>query len=300
MNQNFWGKAHRTLRIMLIVCVPLWLFVLLVAVIHWSADLQAGSLADWVGSIGSIFALIGAAYFPIWHMQRAERRKAEVLRASIGDLARDVIDKLWLLSNCFASPIKEKEWMSQYLQNHRDTDFDTVLDQLDQFSISDLPSGGARAIGAIRDAVVYAKRTVALLPQWIESGFSHPEVVRALRSKRDYASLVCHFAQVKIEADTMLHVKAGKQLEAGEVIPEPIMIRGVRVYCRYCVKQTDIQAGLPAYAVAIQLVAPFGPPQSLLLYRAQDGWTDKESLWMHINATAERIIDGWAEDPRIL
>ncbi|NIM30596.1 MAG: hypothetical protein GTN60_04640 [Pseudomonas stutzeri] len=294
-----WDKTYKTALILIVLGVPLWSLVLLFALLQRIGNLSSGELAAWVSAIGSILALAGAAYLPIWHVERADAKRRAEVKASLTEVFRGIYDDIWLLTNCFASPIREQQWMSEYIQNRRGSDFETFDKQLDLFSVNDLPIGGAAFLSALRETIAVSKRTVEKIPGWIELGFSHPEDIQALRVKRDLLDIACMRYGVVVDPKELLHMTAGKAAEAAVLIPAPYYIQGVKVYRLYCVTDDDKAAQKAASAVAIRLVGPYGKPAGTIIEQSRFGWTTQEELEQFIRVIASQMIASWDHDPRI-
>lgn len=255
--------------------------------------------ASWVQAIGSIAAIGAAAYLPLWHLERAERKRQSTLRGILRVLIENTLDKLWLLTNNFLDPLREKAWMLEYLRNHRDADLYAITIALDQIPIADLTPEDALRLGALREAVSFGVKTIGCLTGWIEEGYSDPEVVQTLRVKRSLLSLArAGLYSADQQMPERPHVEHGIKREQKIVQPEPLHHRGVRVYRRFCCREDEIAKGLPPYAVVIQIVTPWAPPHSVSMERNEYGWTTSHELDEMIVSMADRMINSWEHDPR--
>ncbi|WP_165674714.1 hypothetical protein [Metapseudomonas otitidis] len=253
----------------------------------------------WVQAVGAIISIWGAAFFPVWHLQKAEERRQASARAALGVVMRKTYDKLWLLTNCFAHPIREKYWMAEYLRNHCNTAFNELSASIDHVPMGELPPNEVVSLGYLRDSVAFALQVVSMMPEWVANEYSHPDVVRSLRAKRDILGLALNrYYADPLQCDIPQHIQYGSKLELQMIEAEPVLHREVWIYRRFCIREDEVAAGVPPYAVVIQAVAPFGKPHSVCIHRDKEGWSSMSELNERILSISDEMIDSWDYDPR--
>lgn len=299
MKASYWMKAEKFLRALLLIFIPAWLLLMLVCVIYSIKPLSPSDLSGWVQAIGSIFGLVGAAFFPVWHADRADQRRKREAQSALEVIVTKAISDLWLLTNCLSDPVREKSGMIEYLRNHRDSDFSTTQINLGVFSAADLSPGALKVLKSLQEAIDVANKAVAALPVWIKAGHSNPDLLISLRGKRDLLMLLWGtYSDKAMDVQTMPHVGYGQRSEKANLRPAPILHRDVRIHCCYCTREQDVSSGLMPYAILIQVVAPYGEPHSALFYRDKYGWKDKPEVRAFVIAQADAMIASWEHDPR--
>ena len=299
MSRSFWEKTDKALSCLLPIFIPLWLLLMVVLGIKLAKDLNSTELAGWVQAIGSIFGLAGAAFFPVWHADRAEQRRKRDAQSALAVIVSKVISDLWLLTNCLADPVREKDWMIEYLRNHRDSDFSTSQLELEMFSAADLSPGAFGVLKALREAVDVANKAVKEFPSWIDAGHSHPDLVQSLRGKRDLLMLLwATYSGKPVDKSSAVHIGVGQRLERANLRPAPKLHRDVRIHCCYCTREQDVRLGLMPYAILIQVIAPYGKPCSTLFYREKHGWKNLREIDAFVISTTDAVINSWEHDPR--
>ncbi|MNZ52432.1 hypothetical protein D3C78_702780 [compost metagenome] len=243
-------------------------------------------------AFGSILAIAGAAAFPYLHSRKVEKDKQDNFLEILSELADEASEELWLLINCFYRPDKEVFLMRQYLGNGRAHNWPGLLEAVEQVRIIDLQPNKARDVGKIRNAVSYGAFVAEELSKWMTEGQSHPEVVEALRAKRDLLDFLRNFLPAsKRDPKDCWAREVGRisEVEKRSTL-EPFNYAGVKVYRRFA------WASQEAYApdkVFVQLVFPYGeqfPP--LIEVPNSDGWKSVKQADMAARHHAAVVIEG--------
>lgn len=233
-----------------------WLFVGSIGYFTKSGWLPSDS-SGWAQAIGAVIAIVAASLFPIWHSDVAAVRKQNSLLGVLRVLSDEAMEHLWLLSNNFIHPHKEQRMMGDYIFHKRDQDWHGLLDAINKMPISELPPSSAKALGSLRDAVAYGLGVAGDIPKWVERGYSQPDMVIALRAKRDLLALhrnsLPHVDGVSVLGKVNAQIR-GETEETNRPFPEPYSLHGVKVFRRYV---WDNDAATVPIAVYIQCLFPY-------------------------------------------
>ncbi|QUE91166.1 hypothetical protein KBP52_01560 [Pseudomonas sp. SCA2728.1_7] len=199
--------------------------------------LNSSEIASWVQAFGSVAAIIVAAYFPVWHgrkeLQRRHQSLAEILRV----LSDDATESLHLLASAFACPHREKKEMMRYETFHRGRDWQALTDQLSQIPVSELTPQLARDLSYVKDAVEFGSFVAAQIPEWMRAGgYSRPDVVRVLRTKRDLVGVIRSRLPVPLGVESPELSQAQLATQVSEMKRpnfEPLAFDDAEVYRRY-------------------------------------------------------------------
>lgn len=222
---------------------------------------NSGELASWVQAVGSILAIVAAAYIPFWHAKVASARRLQTLLGIMGVIADDSMESLWTLTNVFYQPEKEESNMFAYQGFHKGRDWQKLLNQLDQIPLAELSPAAARSLSILKDSVSFGAYVASLIPKWIErGGHSQSDVVQVLRGKRDLLGLIRQDLP-RVLGSVVPHAQTvGSNAELKRPPLEPISIDDAKIYRRY-VWPSD-NSSLPEY-VYIHGIYPyvhdFGP-----------------------------------------
>lgn len=246
--------------------------------------------ANWVQAIGSIIAIVAAGYFPIWHSKVERKNHQQRLLELMRVLSDDSAEALWLLSNSFVMPEFEVEWMRQYLQNHRDRDWEPLLNGLSQVPVAEIPPERVSELGRIRDAVQFGASVATMLPKWIDEGSSHPKVLETLRAKRDLLMLIrgglpSPSGVVERQVDAQQRGQRHEQFVGADSISD------FSVYKRFHYYRCE--PGQVPDCVQVQIVAPYGDshPTTFVIEAPEGGWIDIYHAQREIRARAQDCID---------
>ncbi|MBJ2345533.1 MULTISPECIES: hypothetical protein [Pseudomonas] len=220
---NPWPSAHNVLIILAVV------FLLSLV------KLSASEWASWVQAAGSIAAIVAAAFIPIWHGRVSSRAREKQLAGTMRVLALAAQEKLWVLSNSFLKVDQELKEMQQYLNSQRQKEWGGLLSSVAQIPIAELPATRVMDLGILRDAVLFGEHVTSILPRWIEEGTSHPDVVIALRAKRDLLDIVISRMPnpIGLALSVPDWVRASQRFEERRPDPNPLYVEGVRVCRRF-------------------------------------------------------------------
>lgn len=214
--------------------------------------------AGWAQAIGAGVAIVVASFIPMWHAKVATVEKQRNLLGVMRVLSDEALEKLWLLSNTFLKLENAPRMMREYLYHRREQDWSGLFDAVNKIPIGELPPDSARALGYLRDAVEFGQRVVTELPQWADRGYAQPDMVVALKAKRDLLALVRgtlpHIVGVSV-AGKVDAQKRGEIYELRRPMLEPYSINGVKVF-RHYIWETDT-ADTPIGAI-IQCLFPAG------------------------------------------
>lgn len=163
----------------------------LLLIFYLVAKPNSAELASWVQALGSVIAIIVAAYLPIWHTKVALKRRQASLAETLRVISEDAVESLCLLVNIFYHPDREGSQMASYQNFHRGREWASLVDQLSQIPVAELSPVAARDLSYLKDSVNFGSYVAGLIPKWIDKnrGHSDPDVVRVLRAKRDIACL---------------------------------------------------------------------------------------------------------------
>lgn len=214
------------------VTLSVFFFVFL-AIVRF--DLNSSEVASWVQAVGSVAAIVAAAFIPIWHERVSSRKREEKLVGILRVLTLDAQQKLWLLSSTFMSVQAEVKQMQEYLNSQRQKEWGGLVSAVAQIPIAELPPLKVEGLGILRDAVSFGEYVAGLLPTWIEEGSSHPDVVVAFRGKRDLLDLIKSTMPNPsgFFHDTPEWVRTSQYAEMRRPDPNPIYVRDVKIYRRY-------------------------------------------------------------------
>lgn len=165
--------------------------IALVFIFYSIAKPNSAELASWVQAVGSILAIVVAAYLPIWHAKVALKRRQESLAENLRVISESAVESLCLLSSVFYRPDYEGSQMANYQNFHRGREWESLVDQLGQIPVAELSPVVARELSHLKDSVNFGAYVASLIPAWIDKnrGSSKPDVIRVLRAKRDMACL---------------------------------------------------------------------------------------------------------------
>jgi hypothetical protein len=247
--------------------------------------------AGWAQAIGAGVAIIVASFIPMWHAKVATREKQRNLLGVMRVLSDEAMENLWLLTNNFIYPHKEQRMMREYLYNKREQDWPGLLDAINKIPISELPPGSAKILGSLRDAVAYGQAVSTDLPRWVDRSYSQPDVLIALRAKRDLLSL-CRASLPHVDGVSVLgKVNAqsrGEPEELSRPVPEPYAIDGVKVFRRYV---WDNGAAVVPIAVYIQCLFPYDKFECACeAFEAEGNWKTFEDAENFVIQKASTII----------
>ncbi|WP_218273966.1 hypothetical protein, partial [Pseudomonas sp. GW456-11-11-14-LB2] len=204
-------------------------------------DLNKGELASWVQAIGSIAAIVFAAYLPIWHGQVALKRRQNSLAEIMRVISDDATESLCLLSSNFLCPERERSQMAKYEIFHRGRDWTALSEQLAQIPVSELSPNSARDLSHLKDAVSFGFFVASKIPEWIkDGGHSRPDIVRVLRAKRDLVGLIRSKLPVPhgVTSPAVTHAQLTCQVSEMRRPPlEPLVFEDAEIYRRYVWKQ---------------------------------------------------------------
>ena len=226
---------------------------------------NSAELASWVQALGSVVAIVFAAYLPIWHSKVSLKRRQDSLAEIMRVLSDEAVESLYLLSNVFYRPDRESTQMASYQKFHRGRDWASQIDQLAQIPVAELSPLAARDLSYLKDAVSFGAYVASLIPSWIEKnrGYSHPDVVRVLRAKRDIAALVRSRLPAPLGLklpDMTQSQRIGILAELKRPPSEPVIVEDGEIYRRYVwASDSDL---VPEYAYiygAYTYVDGFGP-----------------------------------------
>jgi hypothetical protein len=213
--------------------------------------------AGWAQAIGAGVAIVVASFIPMWHAKVATREKQRNLLGVVRVLSDEAMESLWLLTNNFIYPHKEQRMMREYLYHKRDQDWPGLLDAINKIPISELPPASAKVLGCLRDAVAYGLAVATDLPKWVDRSYSQPDVVIALRAKRDILTLfrasLPHIDGVSVSGKVAAQ-RRGEFEERSRPVSEPYAIDGVKVFRRYV---WDNGVAVVPLAVYIQCLFPY-------------------------------------------
>lgn len=233
----------------------LWVIVGSIGFFNKSGWLPS-DLAGWAQAIGAGVAIVVASFIPIWHAKVATAEKQRNLLGVMRVLSDEAMESLWLLSNNFVHPNKEERMMEDYIFHKRDHDWHGLLDAINKIPISELPPSNALALGALRDAVAYGLAVASDVHKWVERGYSQPDMVSALRAKRDLLALhrdrLPHIDGVSVRGKVNAQLRGEKQ-EFSRPFREPYPLHGAKVFRRYV---WDNDAATVPVAVYVQCLFP--------------------------------------------
>lgn len=200
-------------------------------------DLNKGELASWVQAIGSIAAIVFAAYLPMWHGQVALKRRQNSLAEIMRVISDDATESLCLLSGNFLCPERERSQMAKYEIFHRGRDWAALSEQLAQIPVAELSPNSARDLSYLKDAVSFGSFVASKIPEWIkDGGHSRPDVVRVLRAKRDLVGLIRSRLPVPhgLTSPAIMHAQSTCQVSEIRRPPlEPLVLEDAEIYRRY-------------------------------------------------------------------
>jgi hypothetical protein len=250
-------------------------------------SLNSGEVASWVQAIGSIAAIVAAAFIPIWHARVSIQQKENQLVGTLRVLALDAQEKLWMLSNSFLSVDSEQSMMREYLNAQRQTEWGGLISAVDQIPIAELPPARVMDLGILREAVGFGAYVASLLPKWLSEGCSHPDVVVAFKGKRDLADFCLSTMPNPTGSlhSTQEWVRKSMYQEIQRPNPNPMYIQGVKVYRRY--SWADAEFDMPS-AYQLQYVFPNGSFKSASI--TSYPWRSVDELNRMISADAEKVV----------
>lgn len=260
--------------------------VFLALVLIRSNNLNSGEVASWVQAIGSIAAIVAAAFIPIWHGRVSIKNRENQLVGTLRVLALDAQEKLWMLSNSFMSVDSEQKTMREYLNAQRQTEWGGLISAVAQIPIAELPPARVMDLGILRDAVSFGAYVADLLPKWVSEGCSHPDVVVAFKGKRDLADFILSKMPNPTGSiySTQGWVRKSMYQEIQRPNPNPMHVQGVKVYRRY--SWANAEADIPS-AYQLQYVFPNGSFKSTSL--TSYPWKSIDELNAMIAADADEI-----------
>ena len=210
----------------------------LVLIFYLVAKPNSAEMASWVQAVGSVVAIVVAAYLPIWHAKVALKRRQESLAETLRVISEDAVESLCLLANIFYFPEHEGSQMASYQNFHRGREWDSLVDQLGQIPVAELSPMAARDLSYLKDAVDFGSYVASLIPKWIDKnrGYSEPDVIRVLRVKRDIACLTRSRLPVPqgMVLPHMTHSQnSGSRAEMDRPPLDPMIFSEGEVYRRY-------------------------------------------------------------------
>lgn len=123
--------------------------------------------------------------------------------------------------------------MRDYLYYKRDQDWSGLFDAVNKIPIAELPPESARTLGYLRDAVEFGQRVAGELPLWAGRGYAQPDMLVALRAKRDLLAIarasLPHINGVTVDGKVDAQ-KRGEPYELHRPMLEPYSINGVKVF----------------------------------------------------------------------
>jgi hypothetical protein len=228
--------------------------------------------AGWAQAVGAGVAVVTAAFIPMWHAKVATRERQKNLLGVMRVLADQALEKIWLLSNSFIHLEIASKMMREYLVHHRDEDWPGPLDAINKIPIADLPPDKAIVFGQLHDAVLFAKKITGELQKWAERGHAQPDMLVALRAKRDLLSLARSrlppVAGVSVVGKVDAQIR-GEPLELKRPFAEPFVISGVKVF-RYFMWDDD-ETTIPSGAI-VQCLFPYQDFECDPEYFPNNGW----------------------------
>lgn len=262
-----------------------------ILVFYLVAKPNSAEMASWVQAIGSIVAIVVAAYLPIWHAKVALKRRQESLAETLRVISEDAVESLCLLANIFYSPEHEGSQMASYQNFHRGREWDSLVDQLGQIPVAELSPTAARDLSYLKDAVDFGSYVASLIPKWIDKyrGHSEPDVIRVLRAKRDIACLTRSRLPVPqgMVLPCMTHSQnSGNRAEMDRPPLEPIIFSEGEIYRRY-VWGADSNS-VPEYVYIYGVYAyikNFGPN----IIRKEDKWSTFEEAEIYIKLMCAQL-----------
>ncbi|WP_188036039.1 hypothetical protein [Pseudomonas sp. EZ-C24] len=212
------------------------LFSIILIFFVWARP-TSSELASWVQALGSIAAIVVAAYFPIWHSNRSIELKRKSLAEILRVISDDATESLHLLANLFYCPERERQEMMRYEMFHRGRAWQALTDQLAQIPVAELTPQLARDLSYVKDAVDFGAFVAAKIPEWMKmGGSSRPDVVRVLRSKRDLVGLIRSRLPVPpgiLSAELTQTQLATQVYEMKRPPCEPLLVEDAEIYWRY-------------------------------------------------------------------
>ncbi|WP_162949692.1 hypothetical protein [Pseudomonas aeruginosa] len=253
--------------------------------------IEAGEVgAAWVQAIGSIIALVGAAWLPIIHSRKAARDRAVSALENMRVIAEVCEEDMWMLSNLFWIPDEEVRQMQGYLRAGRDHSWASTKAALSIISMVDIPPSHVEDFVTLRKAIEYSDFIARKLPDWISEGSSNPEVLSAFRAL--LALLGGTLSKLSIEGGVSDRLRISRDFGAANQLrysqPEPIDIDGVKVYVNYGGREE----GSPS-KIYLQVVYPFGDkhPPRYELKRDDEGWTSYEEAVKVVKEFSKKLIE---------
>lgn len=274
------------------ICVLISLaFVLILIALIFSFKGSSSEVASWVQAVGSIGAIVAAIFIPIWHANVVAKRRLINLLGIMRVLADEALEALWLLTNGMLHPEKESRQMVEYESFHRGREWAGLLNQLEQIPIAELSAKSAKDLSTLRDSVSFGAYVAGRIPQWLSrGGYSQPDVIEVLKTKRDLVSLVRARLPVPRGVASSEFVDAQKRglpAEKRRPQPQPIVIDDAKFYRRYVWANDD--ATVPD-SVYLQAVYPYGEKD---IYPAfiEGPWDTFADAEVHVRGMTVRLHD---------
>lgn len=271
------------------LCFSPVIVVLMYALIclPWGSEFAAG----WVQAVGSVLALMGAIWLPIIHSKHAEKQRLDSTLGKLRIVAEDCYEQMWQLSSLFFLPGRDAKSMSSYLSNGRDKVWLPIERAVAGISISDIPPEHIKAFSDLQLAVEQSVFVVSRLRAWIEEGSMHPEIVMALRARRDVLGLVkgrFPWPEGVSDSGDKFFQKKFQAAEINRPYLEPYPLLGAKIFRRYCWDEK----GYPSH-VYVQVVFPFGnahPVEWVLESDLPPGWRSLQEAERAVLQIAEEQI----------
>lgn len=284
-----WCSVQNIVAASSVVCL------IVLAIRHFDPD--SSELASWVQAVGSVVAIVVAAFLPIWHASVTTERKQQALLGILRVLADEVLEEMWLLTNTLAMPDKENRQMLEYRHFRRGRIWEGLVNDLAQMPLADLPPQHAKSLGVIRDAAKFGSFVADQIPAWIaRGGYSEPHVTETLRGKRDLLTLIRATLPVAEGIYSPVFVDAqrrGQPYELRRPYAAPIQIGETKIYRRY-VWEND-QASIPD-CVYLHFVFPYGDDDFTPgVIERKKSWTSFSVVETEIDAEIEHMLNAYLE-----
>jgi hypothetical protein len=286
--------------LLLLIVVGAWTLKVGGASIDLSTCCQAiaiaGTSSHVLGLAGLLLALVAGG----WALKRfLVYRRVGRAKAGLNQLAVDTLDKIWLLSNNFAHPLREGAWMATYRRENKADDLEDLKQRLAQLCAAARADAETQTINSLRNALNYALGITHKMREWTVQGHSHPQAVQLLYGHRQALTQLVEALKGNAQGMQQLaHVELGTRLESQTLRRGPEVYGDASVHICCCFKPWHDPALDIPHLVVVHVETPFAPhPESIVMLHKDYKWRDQLELQQLISSKAYAVSGslGFAE-----
>ncbi|MCU1717417.1 hypothetical protein [Pseudomonas sp. 5P_3.1_Bac2] len=207
----------------------------------------------------------------------------------MSQLAIDTLDKIWLLSNNFAHPLREGAWMASYQRENKADDLEELKQRLALLPMANPTDSEAQARNTLRNALNYGLNITQKMREWVTRGHSHPQAVQLLYGHRQALTQLVEALLGNVQVVQQLpHVELGSRLESQTLRRGPEVYGDTAVHICCCFKPWHNPALDIPHLVVVHVETAFAPhPETIVMLHKDHKWRDQLELQQLIQLQVE-------------